>query len=146
MPKLLEKTKRIRHRRFLNALEKTGSPSRAAMEVLNIGSRGSKNKDNSARAAGSQMLSRINDTMVDALGRNGVTTDKIAERTNDLLESQDPMFIDKGISQAMKMGLGGGYKNDSESPTSKMVVAIQVVINGTDNAKSGTDSEAIART
>ena len=146
MPRLLEKTKKIRHKRFLTALEKTGSPAKAAMETLKIGSRGAKNMNNSASAAGSQMLERINDTMVDALGRNGVTTDKIAERTNDLLDSQDPQYIDKGISQAMKMGLGGGYKNDIESPTSKTVVAIQVIVNGTDNTKSGTDTKAIART
>ena len=128
MPKLLEKTKRIRHKRFLTALERTGSPAQAALETLNIGSRGAKNIENSASAAGSQMLARIKETMVDALERNGVTTDKIAKKTDDLLESQDPIYIDKGITQAMKMGLGGGYSPEKS-------VSMNVNIEATEELK-----------
>jgi len=124
MPKLTEKTKRIRQKRFLTAFAKTGSPRKAAYEVLNIGSKGGKDLDASASAAGTQMLNRIGGTLVDALERRGVNADKIAERVDDLLDSQDPQYIDKGITQSAKMGVGGGY-----APEKSINVNVEVEAN-----------------
>lgn len=109
MPKLLPATRKIREKRFLKALEKTGSTGKAALEVLNIGSKGSENIIKSASAAGSQMLARIRPTMRDALEENGVTADKLAKKTNRLLDDENPLIIDKGITQAAKFGVGEGY-------------------------------------
>jgi hypothetical protein len=124
VPKLLERTKRIRHKRFLTALQKTGSNAKAALEVLNIGSKGGKDINAIAAAAGAQMLQRVKGTLVDALERRGVNADKIAERVDDLLDSQDPQYIDKGITQSAKMGVGGGY-----APEKSINVNVEVEAN-----------------
>ena len=47
--------------------------------------------------------------MVEALLARGVNPDKIAGHIKDLLDSQDPMWIDKGIDKSLKVGIGGGY-------------------------------------
>ena len=112
MPRLLPATKKLRQKRFLEALERTGSPGKAAMEVANIGSKGGKNLEASAASTGSQILSRIKLSMVEALEKKGVTADKVAGHVVDLLDSQDPMWIDKGIDKAAKFGVGGGYVAD----------------------------------
>ena len=109
MPKLSPKLKKIRDTNFITAVMETGSIKEAAKRVGKIGSQGAKNPEHSAESMGSQRLQSLEMSMVDALLAQGVTPKKIAERTDDLLESQDPQFIDKGITQSMKMGLGGGY-------------------------------------
>lgn len=55
MPKLTERTKRIRHRRFLKALDETGSPTKAALKVLHV------KDEHVASSAGYQMLGRISE-------------------------------------------------------------------------------------
>ncbi len=109
MPKLSPKLKKIRDKRFLTALERTGSTKEAALEVLNIGSLGSKDIDNSARAAGSQALARIKPTLLEAYERKGITADKLADKNNLLLDSDELQYVDKGLDKAIKVGIGGGY-------------------------------------
>ncbi len=109
MPKLLPQTERIRAKRFIKALEKTGSPMKAAMEVLDIGSKGAKDLNNSASSAGSQMLRRIKPTMLEALENQGVTPEKIAKKIDSNLDNGDPNIVDKAIDKSLKVGVGGGY-------------------------------------
>ena len=47
--------------------------------------------------------------LVDALEAQGITPAKIAQKIDYLLESEDESVIDKGLSHAIKIGVGGGY-------------------------------------
>ena len=103
VPKLSPKLKKIRDTNFITAVMETGNLAEAARRT------GKPTTQHSAESIGSEKLSKLEPTMIEALVNRGITTGKIAERVEDLLESQDPQFIDKGITQSMKMGLGGGY-------------------------------------
>ena len=142
MPKLSPQLKKIRDKQFLTALEATGSPKEAAKLVGKIGSQGGKNPENVASARGSQRLKRINETMLDAALKNGVTPDKLAKKIKTLLDAkvrvktyikgdletevvhEDSQAIDKGITHALKIGVGGGYKQDMESGGMKVNILI----------------------
>lgn len=74
------------------------------------------------------------ETMLAALKTNGVNPDLIAQKIYDLLnaevkikvvekgkktryiERQDTFAISKGVENAMKIGLGGGYKTQGQQP------------------------------
>lgn len=96
----------------MNAMERTGSPTKAALEVLEIGSKGSKDIYNSARAAGSQMLARINVSLLDAYERKGITAEKLADKNMALLDDEKPEVVLKALDTAIKVGVGGGYSAD----------------------------------
>ena len=100
MPKLSVQTKKIRDLKFLNALKETkGNAKEAAIIVGKIGSQGATDLDNSAKSSGSQRLSNLNPTMLDALAENGVTPDKIAKKIDRLLDKDDYQAIDKVITK-----------------------------------------------
>ena len=88
MPKDTPQTKKIKDAEFLQALKETGSPKKAAIVVGNLGSQGGKNLDKVASVMGTKRLKRVNISVLEAMLKNGVTPDKIAKKTNVLLEAK----------------------------------------------------------
>jgi hypothetical protein len=129
MSKLSLQIQKLHEQQFLEALERTGGNATAAAQlVCRIGSRGAKNPERSAAVMGSRMLTRVNISTLQACLAKGVTPDKVAQKIDELLHAKrivlitqlngqrimlvhmDATAIDKGIVQAMKIGLGGGYQ------------------------------------
>src|SRR3990167_10497983 len=74
--------------------------------------------DESARAVASRALAsanvieeveRVGRTLAAALEERGVTSDKLALKIDQLLDSDEYQAVDKGITHAAKIGVGGGY-------------------------------------
>lgn len=81
----------------------------------------------SAEVGGHHLARKVKPKLIEALSQAGVTPEKIAKKVNTLLDAKikvktykkgdleteiehvDHFAIDKGITQAMKMGLAGGY-------------------------------------
>lgn len=103
----------------VKALEKVGYDS------------ASKNSKTIVESKGFQeALQEEQDTMLKALDRNGITPDKLAKAVEKLLdakkvirtfgkttiETEDTFAIDKGLTHALKIGTGGGYKDQGIAP------------------------------
>ena len=110
MPKYTAQNKKIRDAKFLEAVKLTGSAKEAAKMVGRIGSQGSKNPEHSAESMGTKRLKQVEESMLDAFTEEGVTPRKVAKEVKNLLDHKNPMAKDKGISHALKAGVGGGYK------------------------------------
>ena len=109
MPKYTIQNKKMRDRQFLEAIKQTGSPKEAAKIVGNIGSQGGKDLENVAAVMGTKRLKQVNEPILEAMLQSGVTAKKIAEKVDELLNDENPIAIDKGVTQALKVGVGGGY-------------------------------------
>jgi hypothetical protein len=109
MGKQLPITKAAKTKRFLAALERTGSPGKAAMETLDIGSRGGKNLVASAAAAGTQLLNSIKPSLLEAYEKKGITPEKLADTNYELLHDEKSEVVQKALDTAIKVGVGGGY-------------------------------------
>lgn len=127
MPKLTPQLKKIKDEQFLNALQETGSAKEAAKIVGNLGSQGGLDIENVASVMGTKRLKQVNLSLLDALSGQGITSKKIAKKIDTLLnakvrvktymkgdlqsevEHEDTQAIDKGLTHAIKIGVGGGY-------------------------------------
>ncbi len=111
MPKLKPINQDIRNQQFLNALEQTNGNSKEAAKIVGkIGSQGAKDPEKSAAVMGSKRLSKVNISILEACENIGVTPAMVASKIKQLLNSADRTAIDKGITHALKIGIGGGYK------------------------------------
>ena len=119
MPKYTEQTKKIRNARFLEALKRTGSAKEAAKAVGRIGSQGGKDIENSAAVMGTKRLKQVNLSMLDALTEEGVTPKAVAREIRNLMRHRNPIAKDKGVTQSLKIGVGGGYKGEEHVHTIK---------------------------
>jgi hypothetical protein len=113
---------KIRNQRFIaEYVGNGGNATQAAMVVYRPST------PNSAAVIGCEKVRELKPTILESLEEGGVTVRKVVRGINALLdappivrvhkngnetievESINYMAIDKGITQAMKIGLGGGY-------------------------------------
>ena len=109
MPRYTPQLKALKQIEFLNALEKTGSPKEAAKLVGRIGSQGALNPEHSAESMGTKRLKQVEESILEAALEQGVTPKKVAKEIKNLLDHIKPEAKDKGITHALKIGVGGGY-------------------------------------
>jgi hypothetical protein len=125
MPKLLPQTQAIKDQQFLNALQETsGNATEAAKLVGKIGSQKGKNSQGSAASMGSQRLKKLNVSMVQACLNKGITPDKVADKIMMLLNDPQPNIVDKALSHALKVGVGGGYKPEPITTVSRPIYEV----------------------
>jgi len=58
----------------------------------------------------SRFPQKVRKSLAQALETKGVTSQKIADKIDWLLDQDEYQAVDKGITQAAKMGVGGGYE------------------------------------
>ena len=135
MPKLTERTKLMKDKERIKALETSKSVTEFGYKVADIGKRGGKNLDHIACERGRQVLNSIDFSLLEQLSGTKNHLKNITTILTEVIDlTKNPIQKEKfeqakwGIEQNLKVGLGGGY-----TPEKKVTLNANIDLKGLAN-------------